>query len=80
MDVLGLDLSVFVLTSLCFFHACIKRSDVILLFSGGILGLLVEQASLRFGGTHCHASGLIDVSDCSSLNSVLFYAPWVTRF
>ncbi|GMI36809.1 hypothetical protein TrRE_jg6772 [Triparma retinervis] len=33
--------------------------------------------SLRFGGTHCHASGLVHFHECSSLNSVLFYCPWV---
>ena len=48
-----------------------------LFVAGCFLGLLVEFMSLRFGGTHCHASGLINVSECSSLNSVMYYGPWV---
>ena len=45
-----------------------------LLFLGFIVGLLTETLSIRLGGTHCHASSPLvpDISDCSSLNSVLY--------
>ena len=48
-----------------------------LLITGMTLGYVVETLSLRLGGTHCHASGLVNFSDCSSANSVFYYVPWV---
>ena len=46
--------------------------------AGLLLGLVVEHASLRLGGTHCHASSrYLNISDCSSANSVFYYMPWV---
>jgi hypothetical protein len=54
-----------------------RKEHLTLALSGFLLGLSTEQMSLRFGGTHCHASGLVHFHECSSLNSVLFYCPWV---
>lgn len=48
-----------------------------LFVTGCILGVVIETLSLRFGGTHCHATGLLNFSECSSANSVLYYGPWV---
>lgn len=42
-----------------------------------LLALLVEQSSIWIGGTHCHREGILMVSPCSSLNSVLYYVPWI---
>lgn len=38
-----------------------------------------EHISLFLGGTHCHASSpyLPMVTPCSSINSILFYVPWI---
>ena len=58
-------------------HATLHRGWP-LAVAGLLLGLVVEHASLRLGGTHCHASSpLLNVSDCSSANSVFYYMPWV---
>uniref|UniRef100_A0A7S4AZM0 Uncharacterized protein n=1 Tax=Chrysotila carterae TaxID=13221 RepID=A0A7S4AZM0_CHRCT len=54
-----------------------QRGQVALVMSIFIMALCIEQASIRFGGTHCHAPSVFDFSDCSSLNSVLFYIPWI---
>ena len=48
-----------------------------LLATGLTLGYVVETLSLHFGGTHCHASGLLNFSECSSANSVFFYIIWI---
>merc|ERR1719424_143356 len=54
-----------------------KNSAIPLLIAGLGLGAVTEHASLRLGGTHCHQSGIIDISECSSANSVFYYLPWV---
>ena len=54
-----------------------RKENCVLLVASFFLGLFTEQASQRFGGTHCHASGFLNFDRCSSLNSVLYYAPWV---
>ena len=71
-----LDLLVFLMALLSCAHA-IRHRQLPLAFAGFGLGIVVEQASLRFGGTHCHASGVVDLSGCSSANSVVYYLPWV---
>jgi len=48
-----------------------------LLLGGVLLGLVMETASLRLGGTHCHVSGVVNLSECSSANSIVYYGPWV---
>jgi hypothetical protein len=76
-----LDILVLLLAAICVLHACKRRDSsfgLTLCFAAFLLGLLVEQASIRFGGTHCHApSPISNISDCSSTNSVLYYLPWL---
>jgi hypothetical protein len=57
-------------------HATMNK-QLPLFVTGCILGIVVETMSLRFGGTHCHASGMLNFSECSSANSVFYYGPWV---
>ena len=57
-------------------HA-LREKQIPLFVAGILLGILIETVSLRFGGTHCHATGLLNFSECSSANSVLYYGPWV---
>ena len=73
-----LDTLVALMAALTLAHAYTTKATPLALAALG-LGLLTEHASLRLGGTHCHASSphLGDISDCSSLNSVLYYLPWV---
>jgi hypothetical protein len=40
-----------------------------------LMALMTEQLSVQLGHTHCHADGLVMLSKCSSLNSVLTYVP-----
>jgi len=75
-----LDILFFSLSCLTVYHAYLqkdRKEHLTLALSGFLLGLSTEQASLRFGGTHCHASGWAHFHECSSINSVLFYCPWV---
>ena len=71
-----LDALVLVMSILSCIHAY-KNSAIPLLIAGLGLGAVTEHASLRLGGTHCHQSGLVDISECSSANSVFYYLPWV---
>ena len=45
----------------------------------GLHTALFEHISLFLGGTHCHATSpvLPKVTPCSSVNSLLFYIPWI---
>eukprot|EP00937_MAST-01D_sp_MAST-1D-sp2_P002572 g2572.t1 len=76
--VIALDVLILAMVALSTAHAH-RSGEYGLLFLGLIAGLLTETLSLRLGGTHCHASSphLPDISQCSSLNSVLYYVPWV---
>jgi hypothetical protein len=71
-----LDLLVSSMLCLTLWHAALKGQHMLALAGLG-LGFVTETLSLRFGGTHCHASGLLDFTPCSSLNSILYYTPWV---
>lgn len=71
-----LDLLISVMVLLTLLHAA-SNSTGSLALAGLGLGLVTENLSLRLGGTHCHASGLIDWDQCSSFNSVVYYVPWV---
>eukprot|EP00746_Dinoflagellata_sp_MGD_P056890 gnl/MRDRNA2_/MRDRNA2_245511_c0_seq1.p1 gnl/MRDRNA2_/MRDRNA2_245511_c0~~gnl/MRDRNA2_/MRDRNA2_245511_c0_seq1.p1 ORF type:complete len:418 (+),score=46.11 gnl/MRDRNA2_/MRDRNA2_245511_c0_seq1:69-1256(+) len=65
------------LTAFSVVHA-IRDEACVLLASAFLLGFIGEQLAIRFGGTHCHAtSPIANFSDCSSLNSVLWYGPWL---
>ena len=76
-----LDMLVFAMTIAVCCHATrdkLNRNGGLQLIAAGLLlGVFTEHASIRLGGTHCHASGIIDVSECSSLNSVAYYVPWL---
>ena len=65
-----LDLLFFSLTVLTVVHAWQqkrkRKEHLTLALSGFLLGLSTEQASLRFGGTHCHASGLVHFHEVRS--------------
>ena len=76
MAVFELDALVLVMCILSCIHAY-KNSAFPLVIAGLGLGVVTEHASLRLGGTHCHQSGLINISECSSANSVFYYLPWV---
>jgi len=41
--------------------------------------IVFEHMSLFLGGTHCHATSSIlpRITPCSSINSILFYVPWI---
>ena len=71
-----LDVLVLLMTILSCAHAY-ASNQLSLAIAGLGLGLVVEHASLRLGGTHCHQTGLINFSECSSVNSVVYYLPWV---
>ena len=78
-----LDVLVFLMCVITIYHGLsetnkeLRFRNLCLLFTSFLLGLGTEHASLRFGGTHCHASGVVNFSECSSANSVLYYIPWV---
>ena len=74
--VFELDILVLTMVVLTCLHAARARQWSLVLAGLG-LGVVVEQASLRLGGTHCHQSGMFNLSDCSSWNSVAYYVPWV---
>ena len=69
---LGLDLLILAMCVLVLLHAS-RNNSYGLALTGLVVGASIETASIRLGGTHCHASGLLDLSECSSLNSVLYY-------
>jgi hypothetical protein len=54
-----------------------RTSNFILIPTFALYSLATEWMSIRVGGTHCHAAGIANVSDCSSVNSVLYYVPWM---
>jgi len=73
--------TLFVLT---WIHACRHRGN----WEGSLLVVFLavhtaifEHCSLFLGGTHCHATSPLgrfaNLTPCSSLNSILFYVPWI---
>ena len=73
--VFELDLLVLVMVALSCLHAYRSKQWPLLIASLG-LGIVTEHASLRLGGTHCHQSGMFDLSECSSANSAFYYLAW----
>ena len=80
--VLQLDVLFGILAILTWVHACSLRGA----WKGSALVLFLafhtaffEHVSLFLGGTHCHATSpvLPMITPCSSVNSVLFYVPWI---
>ena len=79
-----LDIVVLLMTVATVSHAFIepdngrRKENVTLVVTSFLLGLFTEHASLRFGGSHCHASSeLLNFSECSSVNSVCYYIGWI---
>ena len=77
-----LDVLFVLLASLTLIHAVYRRGA--LSGTAAVFFLLAhtaffEHVSLFLGGTHCHATSplLPMVTPCSSVNSLLFYAPWI---
>ena len=66
---LELDTVVLGLALLMTAHALLHRRLLWLLLYFAV-GALLEQAAVRFGGTHCHAEALVMLSQCSSAASV----------
>jgi len=75
-DVWELDVLVFTMFALTLAHA-VLNNQLLLAATFLVLSLFTEQASIRLGGTHCHDTSPFMVSRCSSLNSVLYYVPWM---
>lgn len=63
---------------LTLFHAS-RRGRLLQCVLLAVTAAAVETASIRLGGTHCHASSPFgaNASACSSLNSILYYVPWM---
>ena len=74
-----LDALVLAMSALTVYHAFSDkdRLSIALLIASGLLGFCTEYASIHFGGTHCHATGFLNFGECSSVNSVFYYVPWV---
>lgn len=80
--VLQLDGLFAVLAVLTLFHAISARgfwNGSALVFFLALHTAIFEHLSLFLGGTHCHATSPVfpKLSPCSSVNSVLFYVPWI---
>lgn len=75
-DIVSLDILVLIMSMLSTYHAFVHKK-LTLLLSCLTLGLFTEAASIRCGGTHCHNAGLVNLAYCSSLNSVVYYMPWI---
>jgi len=73
---LELDIVVGVMFCLTVLHGVIHK-QLALAMAAFLAGFLVETSSVRAGGTHCHSTGLLMFSHCSSVNSVVFLVPWV---
>ena len=74
-SILQLDLVVAALVGLTLIHATIHSNKALFVLVVA-MAHVVEQSSIRLGGTHCHKPGLFNVGVCQSANSVWFYVPW----
>jgi hypothetical protein len=79
IGILGLDILIATTGFITFAHAAISGGkQVALCIAILAVATLVEQLSIQLGHTHCHAdSPLLMVSKCSSVNSIVFYLPWL---
>ena len=81
--IVELDVMVVLMSAAAMYHAhtekdpVVRKENYVLIVTSFLLGLATEHASLRFGGTHCHASGTLNFSECSSVNSVCYYIGWI---
>lgn len=70
---LELDILVGLMTLATVIHAATTRGGITLAVVVLVLALMVEQASVWLGGTHCHKDASAMVTPCSSVNSVVYY-------
>lgn len=75
-SIFELDVLVALMCCAAFLHA-ILHHNMILVLVAAVVGYWVEFMSIRFGGTHCHAEGSLNFSECSSFNSVFYYVPYI---
>lgn len=74
----AIEIDVLVALMLAFSAAYAWRvGNFVLIPTFALYSLATEWMSIRVGGTHCHAAGIANISDCSSVNSVLYYVPWM---
>lgn len=79
-DIILVDVVVFGLCLLVFLHIRLRTGADGAVAAGSILVISYasEQLSIRLGETHCHGSSLLlNVSTCSSVNSIVYYLPWM---
>jgi hypothetical protein len=76
-DIKVLDGLYFLLTLIVIWHALLytKYEGLRLLGTVFTMALMTEQLSIQLGHTHCHMDGMVMLSKCSSVNSVLTYLP-----
>ena len=74
--VVDIDVLVLFMSMLSIWHA-VAHKKLELLVACLVLGALTEFGSIRCGGTHCHNAGVLNFAYCSSVNSVVYYMPWV---
>lgn len=78
-DLILVDIMMTLLTGLVLLHIYLSTKwngvqvSIIILS----ITIIAEQLSIQFGETHCHFEALIMVTKCSSLNSIIFYLPWM---
>ena len=75
-NVLGIDLLVVLMLAVVSLHA-VRHRQLGLFVASCLLGCGTEFMAIRFGGTHCHNAGIINFAQCSSVNSVVYYGPWI---
>lgn len=75
-NVLGIDILVAMMVAVASLHA-VQHRQLSLFVASCLLGCGTEFMAIRFGGTHCHNAGIINFAQCSSVNSVVYYGPWI---
>jgi hypothetical protein len=78
-DLFLVDCMMALLTGLVLLHIYLKTK-----WNGTMVSIIIlcitvvaEQLSIQLGETHCHFEALVMVTKCSSLNSIIFYLPWM---
>lgn len=74
-DIVELDIVVAVMTLITLIHAVTYQHKTFFVLLV-LMAHVVEQSSIRLGGTHCHKPGVLNVGVCQSANSVWLYIPW----
>lgn len=74
-EILELDIVVTVMVILTLVHSIANGYKGLFLMLVA-MAHIVEQCSVRLGGTHCHEEATVMVGVCSSMNSIWIYVPW----